>query len=211
MQFPILLQRDDRTSCISCFSLGDHQVVGFVVGQRAASAFSASFRAFAGGEPRLCLPQLQALILPERVDVDRLLAAIHATTIAASAEQLAQLQQAAALPPSAGYCPLISRSNAEKLVSHCVISGVRPLRGVGNVDTRLDDAQRRELQSEQVKVAARACFFAHIRSRLQLEHFCFGGSRANFYPTLLGGACLECNDCDRLFTPSECERTLFFV
>ncbi|KAI6183574.1 Ski oncogene [Aphelenchoides bicaudatus] len=169
--FPLMLQRDNHSSCLAEYQIGAHKIVGFTV----------------GGEPRLCLPQLKALILPDCSGFDKLLSDLQIATVNASSDQLNQLVQAKALPKSVGYCPLITRSNAERLVNYCVVKGIRPLCGFGNVDNYMDMAIKQALQHEIVPI----------------EHFCFGGQLGFYYPSLLSSSCIECSTCQRLFRPPD--------
>jgi hypothetical protein len=149
--YPMMLQRDNHSSCLTEFSIGSEKIVGFTVGELQIKLINSSFP---GGEPRLCLPQLKALIMPECNGVDKLMSDLQITTVNASNDQLHQLVQANALPKSVSHCPLITRSNAERLVNYCVIRGVRPLYGVGDVDNFLDPALKERLREEGVQVTS---------------------------------------------------------
>lgn len=139
---------------------------------------------YVGGEPRLCLPQILNTVLDEIS-----LAAIHATCdnmhifcSTCSKEQLEVLKSRQVLPSGAYQCGLITRSDAERLISGLI------------------DRPNHRKASE--------CGFNAKNSpfSFKVQHECFGKCEGLLLPeacTAVGAACIECLQCSGLFSPPQ--------
>uniref|UniRef100_A0A914GX12 C-SKI SMAD4-binding domain-containing protein n=1 Tax=Globodera rostochiensis TaxID=31243 RepID=A0A914GX12_GLORO len=135
-----------------------------------------------GGECRLCFPQVRALCLGEisTQQIDEAMQFLAIANALASEEQLIELKRAGLAHPSLSKCELITKTNAERLISVLHSGGTPPM----------DDSQRSQLLS------------------LKVVHDCFGGCSAFLYPDLSPTPCFECRTCYRMFKPEDfCRHT----
>ena len=138
-----------------------------------------------GGEKRLCFPQLLNAVLRDIPydEINRACADLNINTPLASPAQLETLKLTGVLPRNTASCGLITKSDAERLVSYldqCRRPGQRLLPQEGK---------------EESKVLG-----------VPVRHDCFGGGRGDLFPDLYsetGAACIECAECGHVFRPEK--------
>ncbi|KAH7724512.1 SKI/SNO/DAC family protein [Aphelenchoides avenae] len=157
---PVMLQPDNISSGLKSTRLGAHLISCFVV----------------GGECRLCYPQVLAMLLhdvPQRT-VDEMQTKLGISNLQATGEQVEVMKVNQVIPMNMSRCPLITKTNAERL-----IASLKP-----SASPQLSDEQRNTV-----------C--------VKVEHDCFGGCEGNLYPELNIDNCFECATCLLSFTPEE--------
>ncbi|KAL3108494.1 hypothetical protein niasHT_015416 [Heterodera trifolii] len=165
-EFPFFTPRDSKYSTLKSTVVDGKALGCFII----------------GGECRLSFPQMRALCLGEiptqKIDESmKLLAIVNAL---ATEEQLTVLKRAGLAHPSLSKCELITKTNAERIISLLNSIGTSPI----------DEVQRSQLHSFRV------------------VHDCFGGCSALLFPELAPNPCFECCICHRMFTPEDfCRHT----
>nr|CAB3266087.1 ski oncogene [Phallusia mammillata] len=134
-----------------------------------------------GGEKRLCLPQILTTVLREFsiAEINRTCAELHIYCSRCSPDQLEILKVLGILPFNTTQCGLITKTDAERLVSTL------------GVDYPLNS--KYHLHNNEGK-------------GLQVYHECFGRGDGIFYPdlyTVPDAPCIVCMDCKMSFSPSK--------
>uniref|UniRef100_A0A0N5B0C7 C-SKI_SMAD_bind domain-containing protein n=1 Tax=Syphacia muris TaxID=451379 RepID=A0A0N5B0C7_9BILA len=162
LQFgPMLLPSDSTSSPLKSTRLAGQLISCFVV----------------GGECRLCLPQLLAMILPNISDtiIQKVYTELQIHTAVATLLQMESLKVSGILPPGTSSCSLIRKSDAERLVSRLLPQS----------SGRLKNPKLRE-------------------NAISICHDDFGGCSGLLIPALITAdeycAAIECTECKLLFT-----------
>lgn len=136
-----------------------------------------------GGEPRCCLPLILNSILDnitlQSINMSCDILQIYCSTC--SEDQMAALKAAAVIPGTACQCGLITKSDAERLI------------------TLLLDRDPPKASANGFKALASPFSF-------KVEHSCFGDCVGIVLPeayTSVGAKCIECLQCSGLFCPKK--------
>jgi NAD-dependent dihydropyrimidine dehydrogenase PreA subunit len=157
---PFMLQPDVVSSGLKTTRVGAHYIWCFIV----------------GGECRLCYPQFISLILPDIPSkvIDHKQAELRISNLQATTDQLEVLKLNNIIPTNMSKCNLITKTNAERLISALKPYHSPPL-------------TEEERQKYSIKV----------------EHDCLGGCEGKFYPEINFDNCIECSTCLNTFSPDE--------
>ncbi|CAK8690558.1 unnamed protein product [Clavelina lepadiformis] len=162
IQIPLLMPNDTSTQR-SETTLGGERISCFVV----------------GGEKRLCLPQILTTVLREFSisEINRTCAELHIYCSRCSPDQLDILKVLRILPFNTTQCGLITKTDAERLVSAL------------GVEYHLN--AKHDLNNDTTK-------------GIHVYHECFGRGDGIFYPDLYispDATCIACMDCRITFSP----------
>jgi len=158
-EIPLMLESDSKCSNVRLTSVDGKLISCFVI----------------GGECRLCYQQFTALCLPDTSmrEIDEHLNQLCIINMLANDQQLKALKMNEVVPATLPRCELITKTNAERLISKLKCSGLSP--------------SSRFQHSKHIKVA----------------HYCFGGCSGRLYYTHLLEPCFECSECLCRFFPQD--------
>jgi hypothetical protein len=154
-----VLEADRNSSTLKSTKLANHFISCFIV----------------GGEIRLCSPQIHSVIMKDvhEDDITHWVREYNIVDHLASGEQLTSLKLNRAIPPEAGTCGLMTKTNAERLVGALI-----------------DPVNYRILPNDKKDKF----------EPILIEHDCFGGCEGRLYSSLFPGPCVECTQCKCLMT-----------
>uniref|UniRef100_H2Y5U3 c-SKI SMAD4-binding domain-containing protein n=1 Tax=Ciona savignyi TaxID=51511 RepID=H2Y5U3_CIOSA len=171
IQIPLLMPNDTSTQRSETVLVGE-RISCFVV----------------GGEKRLCLPQILTSVLREFSisEINRACAELHIYCSRCSPDQLEILKVLGILPFNTTQCGLITKTDAERLVSALGVEcGLNSTQDLSKVTVPLN--------------------FTMFEFDVFLYHECFGRGDGIFYPELYispDSPCVACLDCRISFSPS---------
>lgn len=139
-----------------------------------------------GGEKRLCLPQILNSVLRDFTlqQINAVCDELHIYCSRCTAEQLEILKIMGILPFSAPSCGLITQTDAERLCTSLLHSGVLP-------------------PSADKQLACSSAELQYTERAFKIYHECFGKCKGLFMPELYTSphaACIQCLDCRLLFS-----------
>lgn len=155
-----------------------------------------------GGEPHLCLPQLLQY-LKQNFTIKRLIDKFEESVItfaSATPKQVEGFVKASVLPPNANSCPLIKRSDADKICLGLYEQCLKARRGDIVSLCSKSPLFKSEAQNP-ILALAKAVTSTLI---IQVYHKCFGKCVGFYYPSLLmnsNSKCIECANCKIMLSP----------
>lgn len=173
---PLLMRKDmgETTSDLVYTELEGIELAGFIV----------------GGERRLCVPQMIALVLhsAELEDINWAYKLFNVHVSHCSKEQLMVLKAAGALPMSADGSTLITKTDAERITNYLLYPA----------SDKINEQQNSTRSDTQVNSNNN-----NKNNVLRIRHGCFGGAKGLLHIgayTSPKSECVECARCHRLFT-----------
>lgn len=179
-----------------------------------------------GGEKRLCMPKILVSVLKDFSlgDINAVLDELQIYCSRCTPEQLALLKKLEVIPNSTPSCGLITKTDAERLVSALFdkqqqqprvnfssissltspssLTEVTPSilnKDQGSTSSKSNDnnnvSAKKKSEEEGIKSGA-----------IQIHHNCFGKCTGIFRPSMYtapNAPCIECTTCSGLFTPSK--------